>query len=134
MKHLITNIFNKKIYRFIFVGGINTVIGYGTFAIFLYFGMHYYFAYILSYIVGVSNSYIWNKLFTFKSKNKSYKEFIRFTSVYLISFLIGSAFLYIIVDIFDFNAYIGGAINLVLTTTISWTGHNKYSFKNIDNN
>jgi putative flippase GtrA len=129
LKKLIKKLFDIKVFRFIFVGGINTLVGYGSFALFLYLGFYYYLSYVLSYVIGICNSYIWNKYFTFKSKNKSYKEIARFISVYLLSFAIGSLILYIFVDIFNMNEYLAGFINLIFTTAISWIGHNKYSFK-----
>lgn len=134
MKKIINYIkilFEKKFFRFLFVGGINTLVGYGTFALFLYLNFHYSLAYILSFVIGVANSYIWNKNFTFKSKEKSYKELLRFVSVYLISFFVGLIALYILVDVLSMNQYLAGLINLFFTTLISWFGHNKFSFKSI---
>lgn len=129
INNLIKYYLEKRFIRFLLVGGINTIVGYGTFAIFIYFNYHYYFSYIMSYVIGIANSYIWNKLFTFKSKNKSYRELLRFISVYLISFVIGSIFLYTAVDMLKINEYVAGLINLIFVTLISWIGHNKFSFK-----
>ncbi|MDR1610054.1 MAG: GtrA family protein [Candidatus Symbiothrix sp.] len=42
----------------------------------------------VGYIVGLINSFIWNRLWTFKSKNKWKPEFIRFTIAFLICFVI----------------------------------------------
>ncbi|MDD3048710.1 MAG: GtrA family protein [Bacilli bacterium] len=129
ISNFIKKYLEKKFVRFLIVGGINTIVGYGTFALFLFFNCHYYFAYIMSYIIGVANSYLWNKFFTFKSEGKSYKELFRFICVYLVSFAIGSLTLYLIVDVFNINEYLAGLLNLIITTLISWFGHNKFSFK-----
>jgi len=123
--------FSNRFIRFLIVGVLNTIVGYGTFAIGIYCNLYYYTAYILSYIIGVINSYILNKKFTFKSNDKSLKEPLRFLTVYLFSFIIGSIAIYILIDLMGTNAYIAGLINLIFTTLISWFGHNKFSFKNI---
>lgn len=120
----------KKVIRFLIVGVANTIVGYGVFALGIYLNLYYYLAYILSYIIGVANSYVLNKKFTFKSTSKSLKEPIRFVIVYLISFAVGSIFLYLSIDILNVNEYVAGFINLIFITSISWIGHNKFSFRN----
>lgn len=129
MNNVLKYYLQKRFVRFLIIGFINTVVGYGTFALGIYVKIHYYIAYIFSYVVGITSSYIGNKLFTFKSKRWSYDELGRFVSVYLISFLLGSLVIYITVDVMSINKYGAGLINLLLVTIISWFGHNKYSFK-----
>ncbi len=130
MKRKINKLFSKKIVRFLFVGGINTLVGYGCFALLIFIGLNHNLAYIIATVIGVVNSYLWNKIFTFKSKEKSYSEALRFISVYLISFIIGLIILNVLINKLLINTYIAGAINIIFTTLISWIGHNKFSFKN----
>lgn len=111
------------------MGGLNTVIGYGLFMAFLFFGLQYLLANTIAYILGIIHSYLWNKYFTFNSKNRSFREAFRFVSVYLISYFIGMATLFLFVSILKINEYIAGGINIISTTVISWYGHNYYSFK-----
>lgn len=115
--------------RFLIVGGINTVVGYGIFATVIFIGGHYLLANILATIVGVSVSYILNKYFTFKQYKKSYAEVIRFISVYAFSFLLGNVVLYVMVDILSISPYMAGALNLIFITAISWFGHKYFSFR-----
>ncbi len=111
------------------VGGINTAIGYGTFALMLWLGFHYLSANIVSTVVGVTCSYFLNKYFTFQQYKKSYAEILRFVTVYAVSFLLGCAVLFLLVDLLSVSAYVAGVINLVFTTLISWFGHKYFSFK-----
>ena len=39
------------------------------------------------YIVGLINSFIWNRKWTFKSKNRWTSEFVKFTTVFLICYI-----------------------------------------------
>ena len=78
---------------------------------------------------GVLNSYVLNKFWTFRTYRRSIAEFIRFVSVYLVSFFIGMWTLYCLVDILTVNAYVAGIVNLFLTTSISWLGHKYFSFR-----
>lgn len=131
MNNLIKRLFELKEFRFLITGGINTVVGYGSYMLFIFLGFQYLIANIFSTIIGTINSYFWNKYFTFKSPKKSFSEVVRFCIVYATSFLIGMGSLYILVDILHINTYIAGFINLIFTTLISYFGHNFFSFKKI---
>jgi len=129
LNELMKKIFNRREFRFLMVGGINTAVGYGAYALLIFFGLQYLIANTLSTIIGVINSYLWNRFFTFKSKGKALGEIARFSLVYFISYCLSMLFLYLIVGKFGLNTYIAGALNIILTTTISWFGHKNFSFK-----
>ncbi len=115
--------------RFLIVGAINTIVGYGCFAVMLYAGLPYLSAYWISMSIGVAISYILNKLFTFKSRARSILELIRFLTVYAASFVVGTMALFMLVDILSITPYAAGGINLIFTTLTSWFGHKYFSFK-----
>lgn len=117
--------------RFLIVGFINTVVGYGAYILLAYLGLHYNLAYTLSTIIGVTNSYIWNKYYTFQSKEKSVPEVIRFVCVYAVGYVINLFVLDILVDKLGVNQYIAGFFTLIVTTIISYVGHKFFSFKNM---
>lgn len=131
MINKIKELFKIQQIRFLFVGGLNTIVGYGSFALLIFFGLNYLIANTISYIIGVIHSYLWNKNFTFKSKNKSISEVIRFIFVYIVNYLIGLGVLYILVDKIGLDKYLAGALNLIITTLISWFGHKYFSFKQV---
>ena len=128
MKERIKRLLNRQEIRFIFVGGLNTLIGYGLYALFVYIGINYLVSNTIATIIGVIHSFIWNKYFTFKSNKKIKDEVFKFICVYLISYTIGMITLYIIKDVFNISPYIAGLINLVITTLISFFGHKYISF------
>lgn len=134
MISLIKKLFVYKEFRFLFVGGINTLFGYAVMIILMFFSISYQLSYLIATVLGIIHSYIWNKFFTFKTSKKSYAEIIRFVLVYTASFLLGLAILYILIQILGFNKYLAALINIVLTTVISWFGHNLFSFKKINAN
>ena len=129
IKDLIKKIFSYQPIRFLFVGGLNTIVGYGIYALLIYIGVNYLIANTISTIIGIAHSYLWNRFFTFKSKNKALKEITKFISVYAVSYLIGMCTLFIFKDKLNISAYIAGLINLVITTLISYFGHKYISFR-----
>lgn len=122
-------LFKSQEIRFLFVGGLNTLVGYGLYALFLYIKIPYLVANTFSTIIGICHSYLWNRFFTFKSTQNAIKEIPKFLFVYGISYLISTVTLYFFVNNLNINQYIAGAINLFTTTIISWLGHKYFSFK-----
>ena len=129
MKKLIKKVFSYQGIRFLFVGGLNTIVGYGVYALLVYLNVNYLLANTISTVIGVAHSYLWNRFFTFKSKQKAIKEITKFVSVYIISYLIGMCTLYLFKDKLNISAYIAGLINLIITTLISYFGHKYISFR-----
>ena len=77
----------KQFIKFVIVGIINTSISFVTFFLLTkFFLINDKIANIISYIVGVINSFILNKLWTFESKIFSFKELLLFGFFFLISF------------------------------------------------
>ena len=116
-------LFAKQEIRFLMVGVLNTIVGYGFYALFLALNINYLVANTFSTILGVLHSYLWNRFYTFKSKDKALNEFIKFSLVYLVSYLLGTFTLFIMKDKLSLSPYIAGFVNLFFTTLISFFGH-----------
>lgn len=121
--------FDKHISRFIFVGILNTIVGYGAYFILLYLNMYYILALLISSVIGIAHSFIWNKKWTFKSKGDVRKESIRFISVYGIAFLINIVILALFVEKLMLDPKIGQIFALCIVTLISFFGHKYWSFR-----
>lgn len=115
--------------KFIFVGFLNTVVGYVAFAFFIYIELRYALALFLATIIGVLHSYCWNKYFTFVSKQRSFKEFVRFVSVYVCIYFLNLVVLWLFIDKLLMNPLIAQAIALFFVTITSFVGHKFWSFK-----
>ncbi len=79
-------------WKFLLVGIANTLIGAGVmFACYNWLDFSYWLSSALNYVVGSIVSYILNKIFTFKSKEKAYKDIWKFILVvgvcYVISYV-----------------------------------------------
>lgn len=72
--------------KFIIVGCINTLVSLGVILILQNgFDVKYTKANLIGYIVGVINSFFWNKLWVFQKKDR---KFVREALLFLITFLI----------------------------------------------
>lgn len=138
----------KKLYydmrvRFLFVGVLNTAIGFGVDALVCFFFQRYTdvsatvyqaVAIVTGTVIGAINSYFWNKYFTFRSKKKSLREIGRFALVYLGCFLFSyfsqlgmQAWLGYPDASWQFYAVKFGV--LVVQTAVSWFGQKYFSFR-----
>lgn len=100
--------------RFVFVGIVNTIIGYSLIMLFFHiFHLTYGVSYLLSYIIAFMISFFLNRKFVFLSENKKTQEFVKFVFSFLLSYSISYIFLYIFVEykILDENiAFFAGMI------------------------
>lgn len=72
--------------RFCTVGVSNTVIDFSVFFLFISLGVPYLLSQILSFTTGMINSFIWNRKWTFKVKNKiKMSEITRFIILNLLA-------------------------------------------------
>ena len=127
MKLLQESLLIKQLSKFGFVGILNAIVSYSVFFILLVW-FNYLVSLLIAHIVGVMNSYVWNKYWTFKTEKIQIKEFIKFNFVYVIVFVVNAIFLVFLVETLKFNPKIGQLLIIPITTIISFTGHKYWSF------
>jgi putative flippase GtrA len=103
---------------FLAVGGINTIFGYGVFALCIYLKFHYVLASVIANVLGI--------LFNFKTtgvivfKNSDNTLLLKFFMVYGISFCIGIIYLWVM-NQFAISNYISGALWIIPNAIIAYT-------------
>lgn len=120
---------NSQSIKFLLVGISNTIVGYGTFYLCIYlFDLHYSIALLISHIIGVFNSYVWNNRWTFNNGSTTRGKLIKFILVYLFTFLLNLVLLAFFRDYLGIKILVAQLISLVLTTILSFFGHKYISF------
>ena len=125
--------------RFLLVGGWNTIFGYLAFIglDYLFTGLFskryvaYMSAAVFSNILAIINAYVFHKYITFKSTVRGLgiiAEFLRFSTTYLVTFVLGLLLLPFSVEVLNITPKIAVALLVVLFTGISYLGHMKFSF------
>lgn len=115
--------------RFLAAGALNTIVGYGAYAAGLYFfHLQYLHSLIIAQVIGTLHSFLWHKYWTFKSRQKPGKELVKFTCVYLATFLLNFPLLMFLVEVLKMGAYWGQGISLLILAVISYLGHKYWSF------
>ncbi|OGD88358.1 hypothetical protein A3D81_01240 [Candidatus Curtissbacteria bacterium RIFCSPHIGHO2_02_FULL_40_17] len=115
--------------KFIFVGILNTIVGYGLFALLIDLNIFYLLSLTISHIAGTIHSYLWNRLFTFKSKSSIVKEITKFVTVYTFIYLTNFVLLYVAVDLLQLNTLIAQLFILGVVTVISFLSQRYWTFR-----
>lgn len=130
---LIQQLLDSEKLRFLIVGGLNTALGFGLFAFFNWTFSKYEFGYmialVLSQIISLFFAFWLHKTFTFKTAGHLWQDFIRFTMVNSVNYVINWIALPILVHGMHMNPLIGQLIVLIVTTVLSFVGHKYFSFK-----
>ena len=110
---------NLSLLKYIVVGVINTLVSLLTIWICMYFfNIKYDISNILGYIIGIINSFIWNKNWVFKKRysNELLKELGLFTFVFMICFSLQFIGLKIMVEKLYLNEYLSQIIAMSIYT------------------
>jgi putative flippase GtrA len=121
----------KQFMKFGIVGVLNTVIDYSIFTVLVYaVHVHFLLANAISFSIAVTNSYLLNRRWTFRSDNPAKAtEAMKFLLVNLIGLSLSEVILKILVDHWSIPELIakGGAVVVVLTW--NFLGTRLWAFK-----
>ncbi|WP_404429493.1 GtrA family protein [Sutcliffiella horikoshii] len=88
----------KRFLKFGTVGVFNTLITFASFTFFFFIGINYLAANVMGYILGMLNSYYWNKKWVFQDKRKKASIFYKFVVVNMVTLGIHTFLLFLLVD------------------------------------
>ncbi|MEN1938014.1 GtrA family protein [Paenibacillus sp. 102] len=123
----------EKFLKFGLVGIFNTLITIISYIILVKFGMNYLIANIISYLIGVANSYYWNKNWVFQSNNKNLSVFFKFLTVNLIVLAFNTFSLFILVDKLLYNEFIAQIFAIGIGMMINFFLNKIWTFNQSEN-
>ena len=119
--------------RYLIIGLINTIFGYfiGILNYILFYKLiGIFFLSLLNNIVSITFSFLTYKYFVFKTKNKFFlSEYLKSYIVYGISFIAGTFFLWLTLEVLKLDIFIAQFITISLTVIFSYIGNNYFTFK-----
>jgi putative flippase GtrA len=134
MARLLMRLLADQRVRFVIVGGINTVLGYGLFALF-YFALGETIGYLgslyASYAVAIVIAFTLHRQFTFRVNGTGSiaVDFARFVGVHAVSLVINTIALPVLVEFISLHPLVAQALIVVVTTLVSYFGHKLFSFR-----
>lgn len=118
----------KKFLKFGTVGIVNTLMTIGCFTLFVYFGMNYIIANIVSYGIGMINSFFWNKNWVFQAKSGNAPLFLKFVVVNLITLGLNTGCLFLLVHFIDIHSSIAQLISTGIGLVFNFGLNKKWTF------
>lgn len=118
----------KVFYRYLIVGVINTIIGYGIIFSLMYIGVSPEISNIIGYAIGICVSYVLNKIYTFKSKTHPKREFPKFVISLLLAYVLNFFTLLICIRMIHINAYMSQIISGIVYTLSSFVFAKYFAF------
>lgn len=130
-----------QLFRYLLVGGWNTLFGYATFALLTMLltdrvPYAYMVANVIANVIAITVAFLGYKWFVFKTRGNYLREYLRTFTVYGFSMLLGLVLLPILVVVTGHFVhdqklvpYIAQAAAIPLIVVLSFVGHKKYSFR-----
>ncbi len=116
------------------LGIFNTIVAYLVYAGLIFIGLNYWLALIADYMIGIVLGLFLNKKYTFKIKSHIEKKtIVKAILSNIVIFFINLLVLYILIDMFNYNAYISQLIALIVIAISSFVFYKFYIFKELLN-
>lgn len=88
-----------------------------------------YFANIIGYLVGVVNSFVWNRKWTFESKTKVSETIYKFIGIFGVCYLFQLGNLYLLLHYTHIDPYVSQLLSIVVYTFLNFGLNKFYTFK-----
>ena len=95
----------------------------------LILSINYILANCISVLGGITTSFLLNRKYNFKVKDRTFKRFVTFLSIGLCGMLISNLILYICIDIFDIHKLVSKLLSIVLVVIVQYLLNKNITFK-----
>lgn len=125
----IIKLFTKyKGLRFLFTGGLNTVICLILFAILINIGLNYLLASTVVFVFGVIEGYLLSAVLVFRHKI-NFRPLLRYSLVYIASYVVNIMILYSCVEFIPLSKINGQIVAALLVAVLNYALVKKVVFK-----
>lgn len=119
----------QQFLKFGLIGVMNTAITVLSYQLLIHFGINYYAANTIGYLLGTLNSYFFNNNWVFGAKDKSKEVFSKFIIVNLITLCISNVLLFIFVDKLNYGKTIVQIFVIPITMVFNFVLNKFWTFK-----
>ena len=121
----------EQLVKFCVVGASGYVVNLGVYTLLLEAtGLHYVPAAIGSFVVAVTNNYVWNRVWTFRGQRGHVVfQWLRFLVVSTLALGANLLVLYVLVEAGLSDAIVAQALAIMLVTPVNFVGNKLWSFR-----
>ncbi|OIP82278.1 MAG: hypothetical protein AUK44_08150 [Porphyromonadaceae bacterium CG2_30_38_12] len=130
LNKILKNVFHIQLVKYITVGILNTLLTLTIiWLLTIIFSFSPYFANIIGYVIGLINSFLWNKTWTFNNRNKITPTLIRFLIAFLLAFSVEFVNLHLMLNYTEFEPFTCQLISNVIYTFMNFILSKYFTFK-----
>ena len=126
------DLWRRRELRYLVVGGINTLFGYGL-GVGLYLALspmlHILVIGVIGSVIAITFSFTTYKLFVFGTRGHWLREYLRSYVVYGGTGVLGILLIWLLVDGLRLPIWIAQGIAILLTVLVSYLGHARFTFR-----
>lgn len=126
------DLWRRRELRYLVVGGINTLFGYGL-GVGLYLALspmlHILVIGVIGSVIAITFSFTTYKLFVFGTRGHWLREYLRSYVVYGGTGVLGILLVWVLVDGLRMPIWIAQGIAILLTVLVSYLGHARFTFR-----
>ena len=116
--------------KFIDLGVMNTAVSLIVIYVIMKIGLNYRLSNFIGYIAGLINSFIFNKVWVFKTKKNLIKEGLTFIIVFALCYGVQYLMLLLMVERYDINKYVSQFLPMGIYTFLNFILNRIFTFKN----
>ena len=127
-KSVISKIYSKfrNLILYGIIGSCSSGLDFLLYSLFVeVFGLHYILSNCISVLAGISTSFVLNRTYNFKVKDKTKTRFAIFLTVGLCGMLVSNFILYLCIDVMNWNKIVSKLLSIVLVVVFQFV-LNKY--------
>lgn len=118
-----------KFVKFNAVGILNTAIDFVAFTVLVRLGLNEYLSQVISYTLGVANSYVWNSRWTFREKGVTAKRIVLFILVNLVSLGVSTGVIALCREWLNLGEILSKLISLPFSIGVNFLGNRFLVFR-----
>jgi putative flippase GtrA len=120
----------REAIRYGLVGVLNTLVGFAAFSFCLYvLRLDPGLSDVLSYIVGLANSFFWNRRWTFNSRGRATRQLLPFIVVFAVSFLVQYLVFNLAKGVLGAGPVLAYVCGMIVYTGLGYLGNKRFTFK-----
>ena len=129
---MLKRFFRSKTFRYLLVGGWNTLFGYTT-GVGLYTVLEDRWPFpligVLANVISLTMSFLTYKTWVFKTRGRWIQDYLKSYIVYGFSAIVGIAAMWLLVRRFDIPIWAAQGMVIGLTVVVSYIGHSRLTFR-----
>ena len=131
IKELILLLFNRyrNIILYAIIGGLSAGLDFLVYSLLCKSGLHFQVANVVSVHCGIFCSFILNRHYNFKVKDKTLLRFLSFYVIGLIGLALSASLLYVLVDVSSWNEIYAKLVTIVAVALVQFVLNKFITFK-----